>query len=113
LRSIILALIVILVFNGYFLGLIPDKEGVSWESHLFGAFAGIFTAFLFKTVLEKEEVEEEPWYDEPEEIQGHFFPRDTFELTKSERRYLLQLEEMKRRQAAEEQGGENWTSDIS
>ncbi len=114
LRSIILALIVTLVFNGYFLGLIPDKEGVSWESHLFGAFAGIFTAFLFKSVLEKEELDEEPWYDESEEVKAYFFPRDTFELTKSERIYLRQMEELKKRQQAQDsEGTQQWTSDFS
>ncbi len=106
LRSIILALVVTLVFNGYFLGLFPNREGVSWESHLFGALAGLLTAFLFKAILEKEEQEEEAWssLSEPEE-KTFFLPRDTFELTLRERREI----ELRRQEELRNRGDE-WSS---
>ncbi len=107
-RSIILALIVTLVFNGFFLGLFPNKDGVSWESHLFGAIAGLFTAFLFKSVLEKEEEDEGPWSDDTEEELRYFLPRDTFEMTRRERWVQAEAE---RRAREAQQGG--WDSTMS
>ena len=90
LKSIILALVILVVFGSYFHGIIPNKEGVSWESHLFGGLVGIFTAFLFKNVREDDEAEKpNPWADEIGTEQ-FFLPRDTFEKTKQER-YLESL----------------------
>ena len=45
-RSIILSLIILIVYSGYFHGLTPE-EGVSWESHLFGGLSGAFFAFFY------------------------------------------------------------------
>lgn len=36
-------------FAGIFLGIFPQKKGVSWEGHLFGLLAGLATSFLFKS----------------------------------------------------------------
>ncbi len=85
LKSIILALVILVAFGGYFHGIVPNKEGTSWESHLFGGLVGIFTAFLFKNVIEEDEEDRpDPWADEigTEEF---FLPRDTFEKTKKQR----------------------------
>ncbi|NNF36372.1 MAG: rhomboid family intramembrane serine protease [Saprospiraceae bacterium] len=81
LRSIVLALIVVVLYSGYFHGIVPNKEGVSWESHLFGGLVGIFTAFLFKDITESADEVVDPWADEEEPSQ-YFLPRDTFEKTK-------------------------------
>lgn len=90
LKSIILALIMLVAFGSYFHGIVPNKEGVSWESHLFGGLVGIFTAFLFKNVKEDDETEKvDPWANEIGTEQ-FFLPRDTFEKTKQER-YLESL----------------------
>jgi len=90
LKSIILALVILVMYGGYFHGIVPNKDGVSWESHLFGGFVGIFTAFLFKNVKEDDEIEkEDPWKDEIGNEQ-YFLPRDVFEKTKEER-YLESL----------------------
>ena len=90
LKSIILALVILVMYGGYFHGIVPNKEGVSWESHLFGGLAGIFTAFLFKNVKEEDEIErQDPWAD-VEEQEEYFLPRDTFEMTKEER-YIQSL----------------------
>lgn len=49
-RSIALALVVILFYGGLIWGVLPIEQGVSWESHLFGAIAGIIAAFIFRKV---------------------------------------------------------------
>ena len=90
LKSIILSLAILVMYGGYFHGIVPTKEGVSWESHLFGGLVGIFTAFLFKNVKEEDETERpDPWADERGK-EEYFLPRDTFEMTKQER-YLQSL----------------------
>lgn len=89
LRSIILALIVTVLYSGYFAGILPNQEGVSWESHLYGGLVGIFTAYFYKEELELEEEEAanyNPFADELErKDRPYFFPPDTFDKTKQER----------------------------
>lgn len=85
LKSIILSLVILVMYSGYFHGIVPNKEGVSWESHLFGGMVGIFTAFLFKNVKEDDEAERpDPWADERGK-EEYFLPRDAFAFTKEER----------------------------
>lgn len=84
-KSIVLALIVVILYSGYFYGIVPTKEGVSWESHLFGGIVGIFTAFLFKDLKEADEEKKNPWEDEEGYEGAYFLPRDTFEKTNLER----------------------------
>lgn len=92
-KSIVLALSVLTLYSGYFLGIVPFKEGVSWESHLFGAIVGILIAFVFKGMIEPDEqVKESPWTNDISERAYYFFPRDIFDKTREERR-LDALEE--------------------
>ncbi len=49
-RSIALALVVIFLYGGLIWGVLPVEKGVSWESHLFGAIAGIIASFVFRKV---------------------------------------------------------------
>jgi len=92
LKSIILSLVILVMYSGYFHGIVPNKDGVSWESHLFGGFVGIFTAFLFKNVREDDEADKpDPWADE-EGSEKYFLPKGIFEKTKQER-YLESLYE--------------------
>lgn len=44
--SIILALVCIYYFGGFFFQIVPTKKGVSWEAHLFGVLAGFAVAYL-------------------------------------------------------------------
>ena len=82
-RSIVLALIVLVLYSGYFPGIVPGEKGVSWESHLLGAFAGILIAWMFKGRIEPDEVVQPvPENLEPER---YFLPRDIFEKTIAER----------------------------
>ena len=48
LRALALSLIIVFFYGGMFWGIFPIKPGTSWESHLFGAIAGILTAFHFR-----------------------------------------------------------------
>ena len=86
LKSIVLALIVFLLYSGMLAGVFPMKEGISWESHLYGALAGIFTAYYFKEEIETDEVD--PFAEPETELSSnsYFLPRDTFDKTKEERR---------------------------
>ena len=85
-RSMVLAMIVFLLYSGMLAGVFPMKEGISWKSHLFGAIAGVFTAYYYKEEIELEE--EDPYAQEESGLQSesYFLPRDIFEKTKEERR---------------------------
>ncbi len=98
-RSIILALIVLMLYSGMFLGILPDQEGISWESHLLGSLSGIFAAFWFKGELEDDEVESQPLWDEKASEKHPFLPHDIFDKTKAQR--ALEAEEETRRQQQE------------
>lgn len=86
-KAIILALIVTMLYSGMFLGVLPNQEGISWESHLLGGLVGIFAAYWFKDDLESDD--EKPsysWENEPELLERPFFlNRDIFDRKKSER----------------------------
>ncbi len=47
-KSITLSLIVVFLYGGLVWGVLPGMEGISWESHLFGAIAGFIAAFIFR-----------------------------------------------------------------
>lgn len=81
--SIALALLVTFVYGGMLWGVVPGKEGVSWESHLFGAISGIATAYLFKETLDLERTKDVEEVEE--EGKEFFFNPDTFNQKKSEK----------------------------
>ena len=69
-RSLVLALVVAFFYGSMVWGIFPGEPNVSWESHLFGAVAGIILAAYFrqqgppkKTYSWENEPEESP-YDE-------------------------------------------------
>lgn len=86
-KSIILALVITILYSGLFMGVLPNQDGISWESHLYGGLVGIFVAYLMKDSREQNEKEEDPWANEPKD-EGYFLPRDTFELSRAEREIL-------------------------
>ena len=43
-----LSMLVIFIYGGMIWGVLPIREGVSWEGHLFGAIAGIAAAFYYR-----------------------------------------------------------------
>ena len=85
-KSIVLALIVLVLYAGFFEGIIPGKEGISWEGHLMGGISGIIIAFLYRKAIETDEVE--PELEEEEEEKKFLLPRDTFDMTMAQRRAL-------------------------
>lgn len=48
LTAFLLAMIVVYYFGSIFLGIFPQEDKISWESHFFGFIAGIASAFLIK-----------------------------------------------------------------
>jgi len=84
-RSIVLSLVIVILYSGYLAGIIPGKEGISWESHLFGAIIGVFVAYVFKDILAPDEIELDPWLDEDDSKRTFYLPRDIFAKTKRER----------------------------
>jgi membrane associated rhomboid family serine protease len=98
LRSIMLAGIVILLYSGMFMGILPEQEGISWESHLLGSLVGIFVAYLFKSELEDDEVKSQAGTisDDQYSEKKPFLSADIFDKTKLQR--ALEKEEEVRRQ---------------
>ncbi|MEM7551058.1 MAG: rhomboid family intramembrane serine protease [Bacteroidota bacterium] len=43
-KSLILSILILVLYDGLFIGVLPSSSGVSWESHLFGAGVGFFAA---------------------------------------------------------------------
>ena len=84
-RSIVLALAVLVFYSGMFIGILPDQEGVSWESHLLGSLVGIFTSYWFRDELEEEESTLNPFSTDNPSEKTAFLPPDIFEKTKAER----------------------------
>jgi len=88
-KSIFLALIMLFLYGSYVFGVLPNQEGISWESHLCGGLVGILVSYWMRDQREKDEEERDPWKDEPAD-HGYFLPRDTFEMTREERQQLRQ-----------------------
>ncbi|MEO6189030.1 MAG: rhomboid family intramembrane serine protease [Saprospiraceae bacterium] len=94
-KSIILMVIVVILYGGYTAGLLPIDEKVSWESHLFGALSGLWTAFIFRHFREFDEVEQEPSWAKDSRDKTHFFNRDIFDKTLVQRRIEAAEEEQR------------------
>lgn len=91
-KSIILSLVIVILYSGYFYGVLPNQEGISWESHLFGGVVGIIVAFIFRSMIERDEVVTDPWANESDD-EEFFLDRDTFEMTKWEREERRRMNE--------------------
>ncbi len=101
-KAIVLALVVTILYSGYLGGIVPNKEGVSWESHLLGAIVGVVVSFLFKGMIETDEENTDPWAEEIYADATHYFPRDVFEMTLAEREERRAQEALLKRQLWEE-----------
>jgi membrane associated rhomboid family serine protease len=91
-KSIILSLIILIAYSGYFHGLTPE-EGVSWESHLFGALAGAFFAFFYKNIEAGSMIKEEENLPKIQQNLVPFFDENTFQITKENRAIQKLLDE--------------------
>jgi len=83
-KSIILALVIIVMYGGSFAGIVPGEEGISWESHLLGAVTGILVSFMFRNSIEPDEVEHDPWEGEDYTPTEYFLNRDAFDKNKDD-----------------------------
>ncbi len=93
-NSIVLSLLVLIIYGGYFDGLKP-QEGVSWESHLLGSMVGIVLGFILKGIGIEKKLTTEPVQNS---VREKFLPIDAFVFTKEERiRMALEAEQEKRR----------------
>lgn len=64
-RALVLALVVAFFYGSMVWGILPGEPHVSWESHLFGAVAGILLAAYFRK--QGPPPKRYSWEDEPEE----------------------------------------------
>lgn len=48
--SIIISILIFISYGGLIYGVLPTNPMVSWEGHLYGAFAGLFYAYRFRNV---------------------------------------------------------------
>ncbi len=87
-RSVILAMIMLLMYSGMVVGLFPDaNHEISWQGHLMGAIVGVILAYQYRNVLEKDELQYFEKIPDKEALDEQFYlPNDTFEATKEERR---------------------------
>lgn len=65
-KSIALALIITFLYGGLVWGMIPGWEGISWESHLFGAITGLTAAYLFRNI--DPPAKKYDWEDDPDDF---------------------------------------------
>jgi membrane associated rhomboid family serine protease len=98
-KSIVLALIMLILYSGMFQGILPNEPGVSWESHLYGSLVGIYAAWWFKAEIEDDELERPIVFEHAEK--QYFLSRDTFEKTLAQRKAE---EEERLRQSLLDQG---------
>ena len=74
-RAIALSLVVFLLYGGMIWGIFPNKPGISYESHFFGAIIGIILAILLRNHdpnlpekeynWEEDEEDDTEYYDKP------------------------------------------------
>lgn len=87
LKTIVLTLVVTLLYSGYLAGILPNQEGISWESHLLGGLVGIFVAWWFRHTIEEDENDDTPLDDANDTTTPQYFlPRDTFDRPKMRKR---------------------------
>lgn len=65
-KSIALALVITFLYGGLVWGILPGLDGISWESHLFGAITGLIAAYLFRKIDPPSKRYD--WEDEPDDF---------------------------------------------
>jgi membrane associated rhomboid family serine protease len=99
--AMMISLLILLLNSSLFAGFQPT-EGVSWESHLYGAMCGLILAFIFKSV--NKVIEPNSVITAAPKLK--YFQQDVFLYTKAERWQMLQ-EELEREKIRLQQNNEN------
>jgi membrane associated rhomboid family serine protease len=90
-KSVMISLTVLVLHASFFEGFLP-KEGISWQSHFYGAILGMVLSFVVKSI-------HEPWETElvenNKEEKEKYLLSDVFQYTKVER-YQKYIEEQER-----------------
>jgi len=83
-RAITLTLLTSFLYGGLVLGLFPTKEGVSWESHLFGFLTGLVLAILYrkKDPFKKYDWEEDELEEDVRDLKVSYRKENPFEKDK-------------------------------
>lgn len=63
-RSVALLMIAFMMYGGMLMTIFPREQGISYESHFFGAFFGVISALLFRHLDPKPAVKHYSWEDE-------------------------------------------------
>ncbi|MFT4823571.1 MAG: membrane associated rhomboid family serine protease [Halioglobus sp.] len=66
-RSAALLMLAFFMYSGMLMSIFPGKPGISFESHLFGALAGVICAVLFRHWDPKPEQKRYPWQKSPDD----------------------------------------------
>ncbi|NLR93210.1 rhomboid family intramembrane serine protease [Flammeovirga agarivorans] len=85
--SLIISLCIAVLNHGMLVGLVPQEDGISWESHLSGSIVGFFLAYYYRKVettfsqQKQVEVDEDISYEgyrnlENEHFKYHYHPKD-------------------------------------
>jgi len=64
-KSISIAFLVTFLYGGIVWGILPGQKGISWESHLFGAIAGLIAAYIFRKIDPQKKY---AWEDEEDDF---------------------------------------------
>ena len=68
--AIATGLIGMLFYGGMLMTILPHADGVSWQSHMGGAFAGIIAALLFRNADPMTPRQHYSWEDEEDEVEA-------------------------------------------
>lgn len=53
-----ISLLTVFLYGSIIWGILPLKQGVSWEGHLYGLISGIIIAYYYRNYFKKDEIEE-------------------------------------------------------
>lgn len=77
-RSVALLMIAFMMYGGMLMTIFPREPDISYESHFFGALAGVFAALLFRNWDPKPAIRHYSWEDDTTDLDelgvGHWQP---------------------------------------
>jgi len=79
LRLMVVSALVVFLYGSIMWGIFPLKEEISWEGHLFGAIAGLLTAFNYRK--EGQQPRKYDWEDEKDDDENSSKENDPNQIT--------------------------------